>query len=751
MTSTLRTTLLGVFTAVISGASLAFGAEPSILPEASNHFESAILPQLVEYCAQCHDPEDDKNHVNFLIAANADDINKQRLLWRSVAAQLRNRTMPPVDESQPDESKRLELVRWIESRLKATACDQPPFAGEPVVRRLNRREYDNTIRDLVGLEFDFSDTFPKDGGGGEGFDNNGETLFLPPLLMERYVDAAHKILNAAIITPPLKRSFEKNDLKTEKNRTRASLPIYRAGEYELRLGLASSEPVDETIPLWVDAIKAGVLKLKRSKENHHIGETRIQLSRGLHTIEFASSRTKSETLRLVIEERRRPATDEQRAVHKRLLFLEPSSDEADRSRAAETMIASFASRAFRRPLKENEIAPYLSIYQRAANRGDEFTERMRLAFSGILLSPKFLFRFESPATNAKLHPVSDYELASRLSYFLWNSMPDDALLALAESGVLQRDEVLVQQVERMLRDPKSRSFTTAFANQWLGTQEVGGRHVPEVSLFKNYYTGDLAVDLREQGAQLVDYVIRENRPLTEWLASDYAFLNERIAKHYAIKGIRGNTFRKVKISERERTGVLGLGAVQVATSYPNRTSPVLRGAWVFETLLGDPIPSPPDDIPPIPKGKKADGKRTFRERLAKHREHASCAACHDLVDPIGFGLENFDAIGRWRETENDAKIDPSGVLPSGESFAGPVELQQVLLKRKDDITRQYVEKLLGYALGRSLVDGDECTIETITARVIAEDYKAAVAIREIALSTPFRYRQGSEQDERSAD
>ncbi len=385
------------------------------------------------------------------------------------------------------------------------------------------------------------------------------------------------------------------------------------------------------------------------------------------------------------------------------------------------------------------------LFDRSAQRGDPYTESVKLALRGVLLWPDFLFRLEKRNPAPGIHPLGQYEMAARLSYFLWSTIPDDQLLRLADQGRLQDPAVLKAQVERMLDDPRSRTFTTTFVGQWLGTQDVGGRVVPLLTELQSYYTPDVAADLRTEPVLLFDRILGEDRSLLELLNADYTFLTERLVKFYQLEGkvdVHGNDFQLVKWPDNRRAGVTGMGAVLAMTSHYEQTSPVLRGAWALETLLGTPVPPPPPNVPPLDPDKKLK-EMSVRQKLEQHRADPSCAACHKLMDPIGFALENFDWMGRWREKESNGQpLDTSGELPSGEKFNGPVELRQTLLNRKDDFLRHLTGKVLGYSLGRGLQDGDSCTVQHLVDDLAKDGYHARTLIREIVLSVPFRNTQG---------
>jgi mono/diheme cytochrome c family protein len=691
---------------LLAAAGGCFGADPA------QEFAQSIKPVLVQNCGACHT----RGSVSFLTKG----IETDRGLWRSVAAQLRNRTMPPVD-SKLSETDRLRVAQWIDGRLKATACSAGDNAGASPIRRLNRREYRNTIRDLIGVDLDLASLFPADGTGGAGFDTNGDTLYIQPLLMERYLQAAQQILDRSIVTPKLVRTGSGTQ----------AVAIYADGTYTVRGAVPAGTKVQ------VDGADAGALAPLRGR-NANMSAAQVKLDRGTHEIALPGAWT--------LEEQRTDPSPEKRALHYRLLGSEPGEEPLDGRKTARRVLASFLPKAYRRPVQATEIDRLLSMYDRAAERGDPYEERVKLALKAALVSPDFLFRMERRHTAPGIHPVGPYELASRLSYFLWSTMPDETLLTLAREGRLQDPKVLAEQVERMLDDPRARTFTATFIGQWLGTQEIGGRFMPLLTEIQSFYNADIANDLKLQPVLLFDRIVGENRNLLELLNSDYAYLSERLVKYYGMEGqvkMTGSGMQAVKLPDERRAGLLGMAGILGMTSHFEQTSPVLRGAWVLDTLLGTPVPPPPPDVPPLEAGNPAAAKLSTRERVLQHRDNAACAACHRLMDPIGFGLENFDWMGRWRDTERDGKaVDASGELPSGEKFNGVSELRKVLLDHKDDFVRQAAGKALGYALGRSLQDGDSCTVQRIVDRLAADGYRARTLLREIVTSLPFRNTQG---------
>jgi mono/diheme cytochrome c family protein len=698
-------------------------------------FTETIRPVLVENCAGCHKPEAVKGAAPFLRAVNVAQVDQNRGLWHNVSTQLRNRTMPPGDAKITEED-RLRIASWIDNRLRETACNAGDYAGPAVTRRLNRREYRNTIRDLFGIDFDVVAILPADGTGGSGFDTNGETLYVPDVQLEKYMEAAQQIVDRVVFTPAFSRAFTRAELP-------AKVPVYATSPYDVIINLPSP-PTDPKITLSVDGAEVGTFTSQRRRTgtpaqmaNMNMRMT-VNLARGTHELTIAGE--KADTVaRIQVQQRPEPASPEKKAVHYRLFGMDPGERPIEPRKAARQILNEFLPKAFRRPIQPAEADRFMTMYDRAAERGDPYEERVKLALKAVLVWPEFLFRIEQKPSQPGIYPVSQHELATRLSYFLWSTAPDEQLVRLADQGKLQDSKVLTAQVDRMLDDGRSRAFTSAFMGQWLGTQDLGGRVVPLLTELQSYYTPETAADLRAQPILLMDYLLSENRSLLELLTADYTHMTKRLAKFYQLEdryeNLSDEEFKLVKWPDSRRAGILELGGVLALTSRYQESSPVLRGAWVLDTLFGDPVPPPPADVPPLEEIEKGS-KLTMRERLEVHRSNQACAACHKLMDPIGLGLENFDWMGRWRESE------AGGELPSGEKFNGPVELRQALLNRKGAFVNNVATRVLGYALGRSLRDGDSCTVQKIVQSLEKDNYSARTLIREIVLSAPFRNSQG---------
>lgn len=746
----------------IAGALLGFlGAAPALsADDAAALFADRIRPVLMDNCAACHNPADAKNRHDFLKSDDVADVETRRTLWRDVATQLHNRTMPPGD-AKLSESDRLMVADWIMKRLETTGCTTGEYAGYVGPRRLNRREYRNTIRDLFGVNLEIASLFAADEAGGAGFDTNGATLYLPPMMIERYLEAAQTVVDGAIVSPPMNRVWlshelsptaEPNFVKGKPQRALApgekvsvQASILTEAPYALRVSVERPPVTEFTVELEVDGVVVGELSYAVDKNGGATARSQtVNLARGLHSIAVVNGSEPIDFYSLTVTEDREPPTPNQAALHYRLLGMEPGQAPIHPRKAAERLISDFLPKAYRQPVEEAEVARILALYDRAAERGDPFEEAVKYALKAVLVSPRFLFRFEEAPQGDGIEPLGQYEMASRLSYFLWATMPDEELLDLAEQGRLQDPEMLVRQVDRMLDDPRARAFASAFMGQWLGTDEVGGRVVPLLTELQHFYTPDVAADLRQQPGLLLHYILADDRSLLEILNAPYTFLTERLVRYYQLEGrvsVGANGFHRVSWPDERRAGVLGLASVLAMTSHYKQPSPVLRGAWVLEKLLGTPVPPPPPDVPPLPDAKKGE-ELNVREMLAAHRESTACSACHNLMDPIGLGLENFDWMGRWRDEHADGRpVDASGSLPTGEVFEGPEELRNVLLDRKEEFARQLVSRVLGYAIGRGRQDGDQCTIEEILGKVRDDGYSARTLIREVVLSTPFRNLQ----------
>ena len=519
----------------------------------ADEFAQSIRPVLTRNCASCHTA---RSRMNFLKAENAKGIEANRGLWRSVAAQLRNRTMPPV-ESKLTEEERLRTVVWVEDYLRKTACSAGEFAGAPALRRLNRREYRNTVRDLLGVDYNVSELFPNDGTGGAGFDTNGETLYVPPLLMERYLEAAQQIVDRAVITPPLSRTFAIGQMLPAAaqpavgqrelgpgQETSVPISIYLDDEYDVRVPVNRKDGMG-SLALKIDggtAVPLAAVQTGRGQGKGGRGAAavpqlgvRVRIARGLRQLSIVAEGSPVTISGLTVQQKIVDPSPEKLAAHYRLLGAEPGSEPLQPRRAAEQILRGLLRKAYRRPVEAADVTPLLALYDRGAERGDPFEERIKLALKAVLVSPNFLFKMEQRSAKPGIYPLGQYELASRLSYFLWSTMPDDELMTLAALGKLQDPQVLTAQVDRMLDDPKARTFTRTFIGQWLGTQDLGGRLAPMLTELQAFYTPPVAADLRAEPVLIFERILGENRSLMELLNGNYTYMTERLVKFYQLE------------------------------------------------------------------------------------------------------------------------------------------------------------------------------------------------------------------------
>jgi len=574
------------------------------------------VPFFQSYCVDCHGQDEPEAGVNLTSLKRPHDVTDRRKKWQKVLEMLQVGAMPPSDADQPDARKRHAVAQWLEQTLFHVDCSKQHDPGRVTIRRLNRAEYNNTIRDLFGIDLKPANAFPSDDVG-EGFDNIGDVLSLSPLLMEKYVLAAEQVA-AAVKVPSCSE-----DTQSERDCVRG--------------------------------------------------------------------------------------------------FLRP-----------------LAGRIFRRPVTDDETTRLTKLVEATVRHGETVEQGLRVAVQAMLVSPHFLFRIERdahPRDAAQRHRVSDHELASRLSYFVWSSMPDDELFELARANKLHRRPVLESQTRRMLRDPKAQALVENFAGQWLNLRNLD-EIVPDPKRFPEFNDA-LRKDMVRETQLFFAAVMREDRSILDFLDGRFSYLNERLARHYGIPNVRGGEFRKVALKNRRRAGVLTQASVLTLTSYPTRTSPVRRGKWILENILGDPPPPPPPNVPQLEETAKAAPNASLREQMTLHRKDPVCASCHVVMDELGFSFEQFDAIGRWRDSAKGEVIDASGTLPSGETFQGPEELRRILKRRRQKFARCLTEKMLTYALGRGLQYYDRCAVDQIVIALDRADYRFLTLVLGIVTSDPF--------------
>ena len=773
-------------------ASAVSAAEPAV---ATGNFGKDGVAFLAKHCIACHGPEKKKAGLLLNTFKDEPSLLKDRKTWHKVLRALQSGEMPPQGRPRPalaEVEGFTRLVATVFDHADRTAKRDP---GRVTIRRLNRTEYNNTIRDLIGVDFEPAENFPSDDVG-HGFDNIGDVLSLSPVLLERYLTAAESIMLRAIAVEPPKpvvRHQSSRYLEPATSQASRWRPLtkgqlhtpYRlnpAGEYTFRFRaygrleeVAGGDRPPDAPP--GEAPRVAVLSGSKEVKKFQITATEktpetyevvLNLAAGDHrlAVELLNPSTgtqpglKGKTVllgqsRAVMVEwfELHGPKDTRPETHKRLLGVKPGQTKAESTRE---VLTRFASKAYRRPVAKDELDRLITLVEKTEAGGEKWEAGIQLAMQAVLVSPKFLFRVEldDRPTNFESHAIDEWQLASRLSYFLWSSMPDEELFELAKKGALSRN--LEAQVRRMLKDAKARALVDNFAMQWLQLRNLANS-MPDPKLFPKF-DEVLRAAMFKETELFFEAIIREDRSILDLIDSDFTFLNERLAGHYGIidtngnrigekvqkRGapIRGKEFRRVSLQPGDRGGLLTHASVLTVTSNPTRTSPVKRGRWVLDQLLGTPPPPPPPDVPELNDKRMLTG--TLRQQMEQHRANPSCAACHARMDPIGFAFENFDAIGAFRSQDGGQPIDVSGTLPSGQSFQGPGELKQILRSKKDLFSRCLAEKMLTYALGRGVEYYDTPAIDTIVTTLASNDFKFSTLVIEIVKSEPFRLRRGKD-------
>jgi hypothetical protein len=748
------------------------------------------------YCDTCHFGPKARAKLNLenLDLANLDE---QGAVWEKLLRKLRSREMPPPGMPRPDEATYQALIKAIENERDRVAQVRPN-PGHPTLHRLNRTEYANAIRDLLAVDVDVSELLPADDTG-YGFDNIGDVLQVSPLQMERYLAAAGKISRLAVGDTNIPVAYQTYPIShglNQVDRMSESMPLGSRGgtavehrfpvdgQYEISVALMRGKAdeflgmgSDRTIDLRLDNQRLALFPVPAGKGGAVFGtgndpdanfKVKVPVTAGPHALvaTFLKDTVVAEDIVPLNRGRGSNGNDKDYfegvgsisvvgpydvqgpgdTESRKLIFVCHPAAAAEEQACAEKIIANIAHRAFRRPVGADDLQPIFAVYQQRAKTAG-FEAGIRLALQAVLVQPDFIFRVElDPQGMARgtAHRVSDIELASRLSFFLWSSMPDDELLAAGESGKLSDPSILEAQVRRMLADERSQALVKNFVGQWLFLRNIP-RVQPDSVAFPNF-DDNLREALETETELVVGSTLREDRSVADLLNTNYTFVNQRLAEHYGMKGIYGNQFRKVAITDPNRQGLLGQASIMTVTSYPDRTAPTIRGKWVLEQLLGTPPPPPPPNVPAL----KDDGTAktlTMRQRMEEHRASPQCAVCHRLMDPIGFALENYDGIGRWRTAageEGTGAIDASGVLPDGTEFNGPTGLRDILVGRRDMFVETFTERLMTYALGRGLEEYDAPIVRRIVREASADDQKWSSIILGIVKSSPFQMRRVSD-------
>lgn len=795
-------------------------------------FNTLVRPFFAEHCLSCHSSQFSSGGLNLEPFQKSDSIAKNSHTWESIVQKVRGGEMPPPGSPRPPAAQVKSVTDLIQGEIDRVQKQIKPEAGRVTARRLNRAEYNNSVRDLLGVDLRPADDFPQDDSG-YGFDNIGDVLSLSPVLMEKYLGAAEKVARTAIFGPePLKSSLTQIRMPRRAGPPNPTIPMeydhsgltlpnaihtsYRFpvdAEYAPRVVLTgqrapASEPMK--LGLWVDGkmvqqisydpqgavsfpgepqelagLTATFPNIRIPAGEHWIAVTMLDMYEGLPPSYGASNPSKrpeppprvataapptnatpeqlaqqQETLQKRARQRKASLANATKLfvlemsgpykqtkgpslASKKLLYTCGHRNGQHQPTCTQKILSDFARRAFRRPLRTGELAPYVRLFKLAQSQQEPFEEGLCVAIQAMLVSPNFLFRVEhdAPASaSARSYPINQHELATRLSYFLWSSMPDAELMRCADARTLRNPKVLEAQVRRMLRDPKADALVENFAGQWLELRKLESIK-PDLDRFPGF-DEYLRLSMRRETELFTAHIVQNDGNILDFIDGNYSFVNERLARFYQIPGVVGPEFRRVDLKGTPRGGVLTQASVLTVSSYATRTSPVLRGKWILENFLNAAPPPPPPDVPAIDET-KVGTSATLRQQMEEHRKKPLCASCHSKMDPLGFGLENFDAIGGWRTQDGKFPIEASGTLPSGESFTGPKELETILKKDRNAFTECLTEKLLTYGLGRGLEPYDRPTVKHITRNVAKSDYRFSRLVLEIVDSLPFQQRKGT--------
>jgi mono/diheme cytochrome c family protein len=746
-------------------------------PAPEQAYQEQVRPYLKRYCVACHNARLKTAGVAVDQLTNAASIEAHGGDWEKILRKMRTGEMPPPGAPRAGVEVTHAIVALVGAELDRVAALKPD-PGRVTVHRLNRAEYNNAVRDLLAVEFRPADDFPADDAG-YGFDNIADVLSLPPVLMEKYLKAADRVSRMALgrvkFEPVLERRTPPRDVpQTERLNEQAPLAS-RGGaeivysfpadaEYLLRVRVrgAPDRQAPAVLDLFLDGERIRRFEVNftgnEEDEEQRRFEARVRVAGGRHRVMAVFLRDDSwgewPNINFPKEgpPRRNPIEADwievggpfdvtgpgQTESRKRILSCKP---EGDGEACAKAILGRLAYRAWRRPVTEAETGRLLRLYREGRAETGEFEGGLELALRGVLVSPSFLFRIERTPAGSKpgeAHRLNAFELASRLSFFLWSSIPDEALLRQAESGALLKREVLEAEARRMLADPRAGALTANFAGQWLHLRNLEA-FKPNPELFPEY-DSRLRTAMQREAELFFQDVVKADRSVLEFIDAKHTFLNERLAKFYGIEGVEGDAFRRVDLTDGRRGGVLTMGSVLAVTSYPTRTSPVIRGKWVLENLLGAPPPPPPPDVPELDE-QKLGKEVSMRQQLAAHRANPSCASCHNRMDAIGFALENYDALGRYRTHDGAFAVDASGVLPSGESFTDAAGLKRIFRANPEEFVLCLTEKLFTYALGRGVERTDKPAIRAMARAAEPKEYRFSALVLGIVNSVQFQMRR----------
>jgi mono/diheme cytochrome c family protein len=771
-------------TAILSLASLALCASVCVGADGPDAFRSSVKPFLEKNCFECHSGDKLSGDFDLKKAVLDDPELKDRDVWNHVLERVERGEMPPDTKPRPDEKELATVTQWLASQLHPTVSGG---VARITTRRLNRTEYNNTVRDLLGVDLRPADDFPPDDAG-YGFDNIGDVLSMSPMLMEKYLKAAESVARTAlfgvenlkpstITHQPWYIDFDTTRaVRFEYDETGLSMPygvhvMHRfpvEADYDLSAIMRGFRPggADPVrLGFWLDGkmIQEGQVPVPAGGElnglyyrfrtripagEHWMAISVLKIYEGLppayegpnpnqSSARVSKSPTEFFVQNLVVTG---PFNQVQGPTQESLkkFYACGHLDGHHDPGCARKILTDFLHRAYRRPATEDEISEELRLVEMVQKNGDSFEEGLCVAIEKALISPQFLFRLEgNPLDNQTDPKLTPHELATRLSYFLWSTTPDEELLRAADDGSLAKPAVQEAQVRRMLKDPKIDQLVENFGGQWLQFRALESHNV-ERKKFQQY-TDYTIMSMQKETGLFFQNIIQEDRSVLDFIDANYTFLNQRLAEFYGIPDVKGPEFRKVELpAATRRGGVLTQASVLTVSSYATRTSPVIRGKWILENILNSAPPPPPPNVPSLKEDEV--GAVSMREMLQKHRENPSCAGCHARMDPLGFSLENFDAIGAWREKDGQLAIDTSGELPSGRKFDGPDELRKIVLEDKDAFARCIAEKMLTFAIGRGVTRDDQPAITSIAGQMAREDYRFSTLVLGVINSPQFQLR-----------
>lgn len=732
------------------------------LKQRETALKQTIIPYLQTHCADCHSQDTQEGGVVVTNLTTLDQFLQERKSWERVYRMINAGAMPPADyDPKPTAEQQQKVADLLHDELYNFDCKIVQNSGRPTVQRLNRTEYNNTIRDLFGIDLRPADKFPADDVG-EGFDNIGDVLSVPPLLMEKYLAAAEEVAAAVIDTTDyskpltLVRSVEELHSKearpsgnvlmmASRGTVTAEFDLPASGTYDIEVTALAQQFGPEKAKFALLANGEGIGEYA-TKKNRQAEQVRLQAELPAGPLKLAAvfindhyQKNKGDRNlgigQFVLKGPHENYEPEYSDIHRRFVTVTPK-DTGNVNEAAYQVLRPLMEKAFRRGVTDVEVSRYSRLVSEAVDQmGETYEGGLSLALQAILVSPDFLFRLEKePDAGTLERPLNDFEIASRLSYFLWSSMPDEELFDLAKFARLRDPDVLKQQARRMLQDPKADALVQNFASQCLNLRNLD-EVTPDRDKFK--FDDKLRNDMRRETELLFQAIMKEDRSIEDLLAADFTFLNKRLAEHYGIDGVKSDEFERVSLQGTGRSGVLTHASILTLTSDPGRTSPVKRGKWILENILGEAPPPPPPNVPELEETAKAAPDASLREQLAKHREDPGCASCHKVMDPLGLGFENFDAVGRWRDKDNGKPIDASGELPGGDSFDGSLELIKIIQKQRDKYFRTLTEKMLVYAIGRGTHYYDKCAVDKALEQMKQQNYRFSSLVESIVLSDPF--------------